>query len=694
MAKTPKTTEVGDFRSIPWNKLVRSKKNVRKVPSDDDLEFTEDIAQRGILSSLLVRPQVDDAGADTGLFEVIAGGRRYDAVGRLVEQGRKPDTTPLPCQVRRTGIAEDDSLAENIQRAPLHLLDQYRAFSALIENKMTEEEIAARFFVPVSVVRQRLKLATVSPILLEAFGEDRMRLEQLMAFTVTPDRQRQEQVWEAVSLNIHAREPYHIRRLLTETSVKASDRRVLFVGTDAYVEAGGTMTRDLFEADDGGWLQDVALLERLVREKLDAKAGEIKAEGWLWIDAAIDHPYGHTFGLRQVTGEQIDLTDEEKTELDALTTKHDELTAAYDADDELPDDIDQQLGELEDQIEAFQSRPLQFAPTDVERGGVFLSLTSYGTLRIERGYVRPEDEPAPESAELPSTEEAADGAQSDHHEAMAGNAPPTSPQDSDDEDDLKPLSDRLWSELTAFRTLALRNALANQPKVALTVLLHKLCSDQFYRGGEGTNLEARVTTVSLLAFDGLTNSAPADAINGRNQAWREALPDDRAGLWDWLDALEDVSRLSLLAHCVSYGLNALYQKPDRYGGSGPSPHTIEARLRNADHLAQVLDLDVSAAGWRATAANYFGSVSKAHIMHAIAEAKGDDAARRVRGMSKADMAAEAETLLNGTKWLPAALRTPALDQPNLAPPEPGEVDQPLLPPECAIDDTPDLEAAE
>ena len=93
----------------------------------------------------------------------------------------------------------------------------------------------------------------------------------------------------------------------------------------------------------------------------------------------------------------------------------------------------------EDQIEAFQSRPLQFAPTDVERGGVFLSLTSYGTLRIERGYVRPEDEPAPEPAALP--DETADGAQSDHHEAMAGNAPPTSPQDFDDEEDLKPISD-------------------------------------------------------------------------------------------------------------------------------------------------------------------------------------------------------------------------------------------------------------
>ena len=46
------------------------------------------------------------------------------------------------------------------------------------------------------------------------------------------------------------KEPYAIRRMLTETSVRASDRRVAFVGIDAYEAAGGAVLRDLFQGDD------------------------------------------------------------------------------------------------------------------------------------------------------------------------------------------------------------------------------------------------------------------------------------------------------------------------------------------------------------------------------------------------------------------------------------------------------------
>jgi hypothetical protein len=53
-----------------------------------------------------------------------------------------------------------------IQRAPLHPLDQFRAFLTLREKGKSEEEIAAAFFVSVAVVRQRLRLASVSPKLL------------------------------------------------------------------------------------------------------------------------------------------------------------------------------------------------------------------------------------------------------------------------------------------------------------------------------------------------------------------------------------------------------------------------------------------------------------------------------------------------------------------------------------------------
>ena len=108
----------------------------------------------------------------------------------------------------------------------------------------------------------------------------------------------------------HLREPYHIRRMLTQDAVRACDKRAVFIG-DAYEAAGGSILRDLFQGDDGGWLRDVALVERLVSERLEREAEAIRAEGWRWIEVGRDFPYGHTYGLRQVRGVAVDLSDEE-----------------------------------------------------------------------------------------------------------------------------------------------------------------------------------------------------------------------------------------------------------------------------------------------------------------------------------------------------------------------------------------------
>ena len=67
--------------------------------------------------------------------------------------------------------------------------------------------------------------------------------------------------------------------MLTETSVRASDRRAVFAGVGAYEAAGGTKLHDLFQCDDGGWLEDPALLDRLVSDKLQAEAETSAAEG-------------------------------------------------------------------------------------------------------------------------------------------------------------------------------------------------------------------------------------------------------------------------------------------------------------------------------------------------------------------------------------------------------------------------------
>jgi ParB family chromosome partitioning protein len=73
--------------------------------------------------------------------------------------------------------------------------------------------------VTAKIVRQRLKLASVSPKLLDLYAEEELTLEQLMAFSVTDDQARQEQVWDSVR-QAYNQEPYYIRRLLTEDTVR------------------------------------------------------------------------------------------------------------------------------------------------------------------------------------------------------------------------------------------------------------------------------------------------------------------------------------------------------------------------------------------------------------------------------------------------------------------------------------------
>ena len=484
MATAVQKITLSSSRDIPFNKLVLSQSNVRRVKAGISVEeLAESIARRGLIQSLHVRPELDAEGKETGMFEVPAGGRRYRALEFLVKQKRLNKTAPVPCIVSEANddiLIDEVSLAENIERAPLHPLDQFRAFQVLREKGMSEEEIAAAFFVDAKVVKQRLRLVSVSPALLETYAEDGMTLEQLMAFTVSDDHARQDQVWEAIK-DGWQKEPYTIRRLLTETTVRASDKRALFVGIDAYEAAGGYVLRDLFQQDDGGWLQDPVLLDRLAGEKLKAEAETIAAEGWKWIEIAADFPYGHTSGMRRLAGTTIDLTDQERAEREKLRDEFDALEAEYAQADEFPDEVDARLGEIEEALEAFENRPMRYDADQMARAGVFVSIRHDGQLAVERGYVRPEDEVVEgqeggDGTDGASVEGSADGSAQRAVITVGGAAPET---DEDEEvDTIRPLPDRLVSELTAHRTLALRDAVAMNPHVAMTALPRS-------RGGRG-----------------------------------------------------------------------------------------------------------------------------------------------------------------------------------------------------------------
>jgi ParB family chromosome partitioning protein len=652
MATATRKVTLSASRDIPFNKLLLSQSNVRRVKAGISIEeLAEDIARRSLLQSLSVRPVLNAEGEETGIFEVPAGGRRYRALELLVRQKRMNKIQPVPCIVRTDGIAEEDSLAENVQRAPLHPLDQFRAFQTLREKGLSEEDIAARFFVHPTIVKQRLKLAAASQKLLDVYADDGMTLEQLMAFTVTNDQARQEQVWEALARSYN-KEPYYIRRQLTEGAVRAADKRARFIGVDFYEAAGGVVMRDLFEHDDGGWLQDPALLDRLVIEKLKAEAETLRAEGWKWITIAADFPFGHTAGQRRLHGEPVDLTDEERGAREALSAELDRLEQEYAEADELPEEVDQRLSELETALEAFDERPVVYDPTEIGRAGVFVSIDSDGSPRIERGYVRPEDEPPIEPVEDGDGDSPASSEPKERTQQAVitiGAGPAKLDSEAEEDDAVKPLSERLITELTTHRTLALREALANNPSVAFTAVLHALCLGAFYRMSSGTCLEISAKSASFSTqAPGLADSASAKAIEARHRQWAKQLPQNESELWDALTAFDRDSQTALFAHCASLSVNAVHEPWNR------SPH----RLAHADTLARAVNLDMAAAEWRPTVDNYLGRVPKARILEAVREAKGESSAQLIDHLKKPDMAKEAERLLTGTGWLPEPLRTP------------------------------------
>jgi ParB family chromosome partitioning protein len=240
--------------------------------------------------------------------------------------------------------------------------------------------------------------------------------------------------------------------------------------------------------------------------------------------------------------------------------------------------------------------------------------------------------------------------------AMGDPSEPDATADTEEDTSVR-LSDRLMTELSAHRTLALREALANDPDTAFLAVLHAMALQTFYDSYTvDTCLEIEAKSVSLktAAGAGLNDTALAQSSQQRHGAWSLRLPRQPEDLWDYLLDLDGDSRAALFAHCAAATVNALSQSYD---------HRPRA-LAHADRLATLTGLDM-AEHWTPTVDGYLGRVTKAQILDAVREAKGEASAQLIEHLKKGDMAREAERLLDGTGWLPQVLRTPGLPTPAL-----------------------------
>jgi len=132
--------------------------------------------------------------ADT--YEVVAGARRLAALQSLAKQRKIGNDYPVPCKVV-TESAEELSLVENTIRQPMHPADQFEAFDRLVGGGLGIDDVAARFGVTPLFVAQRLKLANVSPSLIQLYREGGIRLDQLEALAISIDHEAQERVWNS-----------------------------------------------------------------------------------------------------------------------------------------------------------------------------------------------------------------------------------------------------------------------------------------------------------------------------------------------------------------------------------------------------------------------------------------------------------------------------------------------------------------
>lgn len=283
------------YQQIPLFNLRASPRNVRTVPAQID-GLVASIRAHGLLKNLVVIPAADGNG-----FEVVAGEQRRRALLQLEKEGWP--TSMVMCLVLPSDASEEEiSLAENVEHTPMHPVDEFLAYQRLAAGGMTVDDLVTHFGKSPLYIEQRLKLASVSPAILELFKADEIRMPQVMALTVTDDHAAQEKIWAAASRGAEwSQEPHRLRSALMDKELEVGESGVAtYLGLKDYEKGGGQARKDLFS--DTVWLPDAKLARSLAKEKLDKAAKKIREEGWSWVEVRLEFPYGEKNKFKEPFG--------------------------------------------------------------------------------------------------------------------------------------------------------------------------------------------------------------------------------------------------------------------------------------------------------------------------------------------------------------------------------------------------------
>jgi ParB/RepB/Spo0J family partition protein len=368
---------------IALKALTPSPLNARRIDKKIAIdELAASILAHGLLQGLSV---VEVGG---GKYQVSAGGRRLAALKLLLKRKAITGDFEVPCQVVPADLAEEASLAENVQRVAMHPLDEVEAFGRLASEGQTEEAIASRFGASVRHVRQRLALSALSPTLKDAFRKGELGLDAARAFCLVPDHDRQEAVFAIMPKPVS--NAYAVRSYLTQGAVRASDRLAKFVGLEAYEAAGGIVRRDLFE-EDLVFLDSPDVLNALATAELEELRAPLLAEGWGWVNINIGSGRGDAGSMHRIRPEWHTPTQEQIDAANTLSTKAASLEQALEVDptnEALTDELAQVRGQLTDLSDSLR----YFDPEKQALAGCVISIDFEGHVDTIIGIIAKGDQ--------------------------------------------------------------------------------------------------------------------------------------------------------------------------------------------------------------------------------------------------------------------------------------------------------------
>ena len=590
-------------------------------------------------------------------YAVIAGGRRLTALIDLAREGMLSTDYPVPCRVVGDDAPESElSLTENVVRAAMHPADQVEAFAGLAGGGATVADIAMRFGITEKLVEQRLRLGNAAPVLLEAYREGGIDLEVLTAFAVTADRERQIAVWEQVKKQAYRPGAWQIKRMLTEDRVAARTAIARFVGVEAYEAAGGAVTRDLFadEDDNGVWLDDPALLDKLATEKLEAAAAEMRPE-WKWAEARLDMDWNAIARFGRIVSTPATPTDEERAEIERLEARKDEMTNLD--DEEWTEALVEEADAIEtrnDEIKAALEARAEFLDADRAISGCIATIREDGELRLIKGLVRPEDMPQRKGAT--NGTEADDGeGEGDYGtlEAPGISGPTTGPVDPRAEARKEAgVGIGLADDLRAIRTTLVKAHLAQDFEAAFDLLLFQMGRAVFTGGYQADALDIAIRETPDRPPLRMNDDTFAQLSPG------ESLLADRSGLaFDWLErqddedaftalrALPEADKRALFAACVARTLKGQLAFEH---GARPEFEATVARLGI-----------VFAVKLRPTAELFWSRITKARMLGVARATLGEAWAQARAKLKKTELATVMEQAFAGGDAAAAGVRAEA-----------------------------------